>query len=121
MPEIHLDSRAARNDLTSRECAKLICALLGGATVGGMNLPAVRAALRRVYRVATTESILDYEPADPADDVDLAEIDSHVILMTSALIGGLAEMAARGALVDAVSWVLDNDDVWKRFETRKPS
>jgi hypothetical protein len=116
---VKLDTREARTDLTSRECAKLICAVLGGAVVGGMNLPTVRTALRRMYTVVTSGSILDREPAD-LDDLILTEIDRHVILMTSALIGGLANMATPRALLDAVSWVLDTDDVWKRFETRKP-
>lgn len=109
---VKLDTHEARTDLTSRECAKLICALLYAGKVHDMNEAVVRAGLRAWRTAIRHEPLVD----DSALHVDLTALDRYVLLMIYALIGGLDLMAAPGALMDAVTWVIETDAVWTRFD-----
>jgi hypothetical protein len=98
--------------LTSRECAKLICALLAAGAVRGMNSSVVRSGLR-VWCVAVGKTMQpDSVYGDPAARVDMSELDRNVLLLVMALVGGLAGMSTRDALTDAVTWVVETDEVW---------
>jgi len=121
-----LDERPVRKDLTSRECSRLLCAVIAGAASAGVTPARLRGLFEilRVLAAPAPQSILD-GPLDTElwrktwDEAHLCE--ALRMQMTSALIGALAgaldEQAAPGALEDAVAWINENDDLWAALPT----
>ena len=120
-----LDTRAARCDLTSRECSKLICGALAGALGAGVE----RETLQQMIKVI---NLVQYENAETRATYGLEiltlmkEIKAHEsvaagtsakMLMLGAMLGAIQEQAAPGSMRDACRWILQQgDDFWQALQ-----
>lgn len=101
-----LDTRAARCDLTSRECCKLICgALVGvGAVLRSQELTrSVFGAAYRAFSGAGTGEV-----AELSGDADR----TVTLVVLAATLGAIQEQAAPGAMDTALKWIYEQGDAF---------
>lgn len=104
-----LDTRAARGDLTSRECCKIISGVLFGAA---SYLPVE--SLRAVLMAARVKTVPELE----AQTELLKQVPLVVLSILGAVLGALSEQAAPGAMNDAIDWILERgDEYWAALKT----
>lgn len=125
-----LDERAARtNLLTSRECAKLIGALVGGFMRGVKDVNEVRSPLVMTAVLAGCGTISPGPSGSvtahfqtEAGQVDLEVVPPSVLDRTlacafGALHGGLLELASEEVVREAWQWWALSDKAWRAFGT----
>jgi hypothetical protein len=114
-----LDTRAARCDLTSRECCKLICGALGGALGAGVEQEVLRQMLKIVSLVQFEDAVTSMSDAAEAIAMmkqreTVAAGTSGTMMMFGAILGAINEQAAPGSMRDACRWILQQeDDFWQ--------
>jgi len=115
---VNLDTRPARNDLTSRECAKLLCGVIQGAAMTGARMDLLRDLICALSRSPDLHEVLmrpDLNQALAAEQ--LRDPRAYRDLVTCAgligsLVGALDDQASGGSLDIALDWVLEQDAVW---------
>ena len=110
-----LDSRPARTDLTSRECAKLIGSAISALVTGEGHPPEdVRASVRFIARVFNGQGTVAMTEC-PAKGIDRT-----ANRLISATAGGLAGMAPDEAVITALLWWAEADEAWAHLSVRQP-
>jgi hypothetical protein len=110
-----LETRAARNDLTSRECARILGALLGPL----VGLAAHQAGPGPVDSTPIREVLNLVRLYVQGERAPLAAADPQLAYATATLAGlceGIEAMALRGAVLNAIDWWLERDDAWRMLE-----
>lgn len=107
-----LDTRARRQDLTSRECCSLISGTLAGLIGIGLSTNAVKNLVRLLYHVSKQRQD-DVEAAVVelynADAVELARLRDGAHML-GAVLGTLEDNARGGAMETALLWIVERDD-----------
>lgn len=116
-----LDTRAARCDLTSRECCKLLCGALAGAMPLVARPETIRLFFQTLYAAAVGDADKTRRAIEALSGLDLDPHDLVAIecvsRMFGATIGAVGEQAAPGALDDAVKWIGERgDDFWAALQ-----
>lgn len=109
-----LDTRPARCDLTSRECCKLLCGVLAGATPLFAQPDTVRRFFRVLYVTASGDQDGCRKAVEALSGLELNVHDSVALECVSrlfgAVLGAITEQAAPGAMDDAIKWIAERDD-----------
>ncbi len=112
-----LDPRPARGDLTSRECAKILCGVITAAHGTGARMDLLRFLVRLLNSGSAS-------PECAAKEINAAlaqeRTDNHAaysqLLVCARLVGGLigalADQADETAVNDAIDWVVNEDAIW---------
>lgn len=99
-----LDTRERRRDMTSRECASILGALLGGlAQIYGVE--SVRTAVTLAFAVSTRD------PPEPtvAEKIVLAQM-QPIMTIIGAVYAGLISNALPSAALDTMRWFAEHED-----------
>lgn len=124
---VHLDTREARCDLTSREACKLLCGLLAGCVVAGIETGLLRkffeAAVGMVQRPVSEHSVDQAEERIQElfmsfDGLPITEATRlrAILTMLSAALGAIGEQTPADALMTACQWIIERDEVWQAFQ-----
>ena len=114
MPEApKLDTRPARTDLTSRECAKLLGCLIGSIT----NVHHNAAAVRQIVTSLAEHGFDDVLAAMIlVRDLGVAESDYESAGLLIAYVHSVAsDMTAPGAMKTALQWWAYRDELWDQL------
>jgi len=106
---VKLDTRAARNDLTSRECVKLFGTLVSILVMAGHSYEDIRKAFGAIV------DILKNGISNSNSDAMREGLDIDMVMyrQVSGMMGGLSDMAPAESIIDAVKWMSENDKFWK--------
>lgn len=111
MPIPKLDPRAARTDLTSRECSKIIGAVVNILKMQGHDVVEIRYAMVLLARMLMGRTDL----LTGEEDVDKVALQS-----LRGIAGSLIDMAPAEAIQTAIHWWAECDKAWGLVEGGGP-
>lgn len=111
-PDVKLDTRPAREDLTSRECAKILGAMIGGfAMLPDANIDTLRQCVRMVADMSAPESASVLATPNEAT--------IHTFHVMVATLSGLLQMADAADALIALRWWARNDKAWESLAAHR--
>ena len=114
---VRLDTRPARQDLTSRECAKILSAVVASARMTRARMDLLRELVRLSGKLDAAlarrqAELTELVAAERREHPAAYEALVTCAALVGGLLGGLADQSHAQTLEDAVDWVVNQDAIW---------